>query len=124
MLRKEIIPDKTILKDVNKRLARTGMGSRCRIVATVRGGQVTLTGQMQYENQRRARRAGGQPSRRDQGRHRPDVRDAAQDPVRTAQAQWRGRKSLRLDEGNACRLRETLPACRAAPESAKDACLE
>ena len=53
MLRKETIPDKTILKDVNKRLARTGMGSRCRIAATVRGGQVTLTGQMQYENQRR-----------------------------------------------------------------------
>jgi osmotically-inducible protein OsmY len=53
MLRKETIPDKTILKDVNKRLARTGMGSRCRIVATVRGGLVTLTGQMQYENQRR-----------------------------------------------------------------------
>jgi len=53
MLRKETIPDKTILKDVNKRLARSGMGSRCRIVATVSGGQVTLTGQMQYENQRR-----------------------------------------------------------------------
>ena len=29
------------------------MGSRCRVAATVRGGQVTLTGQMQYENQRR-----------------------------------------------------------------------
>ena len=53
MLRKETIPDKTVLKDVNKRLARTGMGSRCKISATVRSGQVTLTGQLQYENQRR-----------------------------------------------------------------------
>jgi len=53
MFGRERIPDKTILKDVNKRLMRTGMGSRCRVTATVRGGQVTLTGQMQYENQRR-----------------------------------------------------------------------
>jgi len=53
MFGREKVPDKTILKDVNKRLMRTGMGSRCRVTATVRGGQVTLTGQMQYENQRR-----------------------------------------------------------------------
>jgi osmotically-inducible protein OsmY len=53
MLRQQSIPDKTILKDVNKRLTRTGMGSRCRVAVTVRGGQVTLSGQMQYENQRR-----------------------------------------------------------------------
>jgi osmotically-inducible protein OsmY len=52
MFGKESIPDKTILKDVNKRLAKTGMG-RCRITATVRGGQVTLAGELQYESQRR-----------------------------------------------------------------------
>jgi osmotically-inducible protein OsmY len=45
--------DKTILKDVNKGLARTGLGSRCRVAAAVRSGQVTLTGQLQYEHQRR-----------------------------------------------------------------------
>jgi osmotically-inducible protein OsmY len=64
MFGREKVPDKTILKDVNKRLARTGMGARCRVTATIRGGQVTLSGQMQYENQRRpivqaVNRAGG-----------------------------------------------------------------
>jgi len=53
MFGRETTPDKTILKDVNKRLARSGVGSRCRVTATVSRGQVTLTGQMQYENQRR-----------------------------------------------------------------------
>lgn len=53
MFGRETVPDKTILKDVNKRRMRTGMGSRCRVTATVRSGQVTLSGQMQYENQRR-----------------------------------------------------------------------
>lgn len=52
MFGKESISDKTILKDVNKQLAKTGMG-RSRITATVRGGQVTLTGQLQHERQRR-----------------------------------------------------------------------
>ncbi|OHB76784.1 MAG: hypothetical protein A2W31_12610 [Planctomycetes bacterium RBG_16_64_10] len=53
MLRRNSIPDKTILSDISKRLARTGIGSGCRIMATIRGGQVTLTGQLQYETQRR-----------------------------------------------------------------------
>jgi len=53
MLRKEPVSDKTILKKVNQRLTRTGMGSRCRVTVTVRGGQVFLSGTLQYENQRR-----------------------------------------------------------------------
>jgi osmotically-inducible protein OsmY len=52
MFGKESISDKTILRDVNKQLAKTGMG-RSRISATVRGGQVTLTGQLQHERQQR-----------------------------------------------------------------------
>ena len=53
MLRKEPVPDRTILKDVNKRLLRTGLGARCRVAAAVRNGQVTLSGNIQYESQRR-----------------------------------------------------------------------
>lgn len=53
MLRNDKIPDAAILKDVNKRLGRTGMGARTRIAVAVRSGEVTLTGQLQYENQRR-----------------------------------------------------------------------
>jgi osmotically-inducible protein OsmY len=53
MLHRKSIPDKTILRDVHRRLAKTGIGSRYQVVATVRGGQVTLTGQLQYANQRR-----------------------------------------------------------------------
>ena len=53
MLRNEPVPDKTILKKVNQRLMKTGLGSRCRITATVRSGQVSLSGNIQYENQRR-----------------------------------------------------------------------
>jgi osmotically-inducible protein OsmY len=52
MFGKESISDKTILRDINKQLAKTGMG-RSRISATVRGGQVTLTGQLLDERQRR-----------------------------------------------------------------------
>ena len=52
MFGKETISDKTILRNVNKQLAKTGMG-RSRISATVRGGQVTLTGQLEHERQRR-----------------------------------------------------------------------
>lgn len=52
MLRNETVPDKTILKNVNQRLMRTGMGARCRVAVTVSRGQVSLSGNIQYENQR------------------------------------------------------------------------
>ena len=45
------IPDKTILKDVNKKLMRTGTQSK--VTASVSSGYVTLRGVLQYENQRR-----------------------------------------------------------------------
>ena len=52
------VPDKTLLQQVNKKLAQAGMTSH--ITATVSGGYVTLTGTLQYANQRRliARKAG------------------------------------------------------------------
>jgi len=43
--------DKALLKDVNKRLMRTG--TQTKITASVIGGRVTLTGTLQYEHQRR-----------------------------------------------------------------------
>jgi len=43
--------DKTLLKDVNKRLMRNS--SQTKITASVDGGRVTLTGTLQYEHQRR-----------------------------------------------------------------------
>ena len=45
--------DKTILKKVNQNLGRMGSGSRSQVKATVRNGQVTVSGNIQYESQRR-----------------------------------------------------------------------
>jgi osmotically-inducible protein OsmY len=42
--------DKTLMKSVTRRLQRTG--SQSRVTAAVQGGTVTLTGKLQYENQR------------------------------------------------------------------------
>ncbi len=53
MLHKKPGSDKTILKKVNQRLARASLGSRSRVIAAVRNGHVTLSGSIQYENQRR-----------------------------------------------------------------------
>ncbi|MBN2293936.1 MAG: BON domain-containing protein [Pirellulales bacterium] len=53
MLHKRFESDKTILKKINQRLSRTSIGSQSQITATVRNGQVTLSGSIQYENQRR-----------------------------------------------------------------------
>jgi len=53
MLRKGSASDKATLKKVNQRLARASLGSRSRVTAAVRTGKVTLSGGIQYENQRR-----------------------------------------------------------------------
>ena len=45
--------DKTLLQQVNKRLMRTGTGGTTRVTASVRRGDVTLTGTLQYEIQRK-----------------------------------------------------------------------
>jgi osmotically-inducible protein OsmY len=46
------IPDKTLLQTVNRRLDRTGISSQSKVTAAVQRGAVTLTGKLQYENQR------------------------------------------------------------------------
>jgi osmotically-inducible protein OsmY len=45
--------DKTLLQQVNKRLARSGTGGKTRVTASVRRGDVTLSGTLQYEMQRK-----------------------------------------------------------------------
>lgn len=45
------IPDKTLIRAINKKLMRTG--TQTKVIATVSSGYVTLTGVLQYENQRR-----------------------------------------------------------------------
>ena len=47
------IPDKTVLKQVVQKLMRSGTGSRSRVTAAVRNGDLTLTGTLQYEHERR-----------------------------------------------------------------------
>ena len=45
------VPDKTLLRDVNKKLLRAG--TQTKVSASVSGGCLTLTGTLQYEIQRR-----------------------------------------------------------------------
>ncbi len=46
------VPDQALLKTVNRRLVRTGTGSQSKVTAAVQRGTVTLSGKLQYENQR------------------------------------------------------------------------
>ncbi len=52
MFGKKQIPDKTLLKEVDKKLMRAG--SQTKITAFVNGGIVTLRGALTQEHQRRA----------------------------------------------------------------------
>ena len=47
------IPDKTLLKQVIQKLARSGNSSQSHVTATVRSGDLTLTGILKYEHERR-----------------------------------------------------------------------
>ena len=53
MVRFNEIPAKAILQKLNQRLARIASGSRNNITATVNNGDVTLSGTIQFEHQRR-----------------------------------------------------------------------
>jgi osmotically-inducible protein OsmY len=46
--------DRTIVQQVTQRLATRGLRSPCRIDVQSRGGEVTLTGSIQYPHQRSA----------------------------------------------------------------------
>jgi osmotically-inducible protein OsmY len=48
------VPDKTIERKVAQRLGRAGLGSQSRITVAVRNGQVTISGTLQYDTQRRS----------------------------------------------------------------------
>jgi osmotically-inducible protein OsmY len=51
MFSRNEVPDKELLKTVNRKLSRSG-GSQSRITATIQKGVVTLSGKIAYENQR------------------------------------------------------------------------
>lgn len=53
MSRDNQVPDKTVLSNVNKKMAMKGTGSK-KVAASVRGGDVTLTGTIAFEYERRA----------------------------------------------------------------------
>jgi BON domain len=53
MLRKQVVPDKVLLKQVNQRLMRAGLGASCSVRVSVKSGQVTLSGTIQRDLQRR-----------------------------------------------------------------------
>ncbi|MBN1591393.1 MAG: BON domain-containing protein [Pirellulales bacterium] len=53
MLRQGFRTDKAILQKVNQHLGRMSFGSHCLVNATIRDGRVTLSGNIQYEHQRR-----------------------------------------------------------------------
>ena len=52
MFQKNIIPDRSIDQKVGQQLASHGMKPPCKVVASSKGGTVTLTGKIQYEHQR------------------------------------------------------------------------
>ena len=54
MLRKKVVPDKDIIKKVNQRLARTGLGTQLPIKVEVHNGTVVLSGTIEFEYQRRS----------------------------------------------------------------------
>ena len=50
-MRNEPVPDKRIVQKVTQRLSRTGT-SQCKVTVAVRSGQVSLCGEIRFENQR------------------------------------------------------------------------
>ena len=52
MFGKNDVPDKELLKMVNRKLSRSGGGSQTRVAVAIQRGTVTLSGKIQYENQR------------------------------------------------------------------------
>jgi osmotically-inducible protein OsmY len=47
------VPDKRISQKVEQRVSRAGLGSQSKIKVLVRNGDVTLSGTLQYDSQRR-----------------------------------------------------------------------
>jgi osmotically-inducible protein OsmY len=53
MQRSDQVPDKRVSQKVQQRLSRTGLGSQSKITVQIRNGDVTISGALQYETQRR-----------------------------------------------------------------------
>ena len=53
MQRSDQVPDKRVSQKVQQRLSRTGLGSQSKITVHIRNGDVTISGALQYETQRR-----------------------------------------------------------------------
>jgi osmotically-inducible protein OsmY len=53
MQRSGQVPDRQISQKVEQRVSRAGLGSQAKIAVQVRNGDVTLSGNLQYETQRR-----------------------------------------------------------------------
>jgi osmotically-inducible protein OsmY len=54
MLRKDKVPDSKITQQVNQKLSGGGLRPPSRVTVTSSNGDVTLTGNIQYEHQRQA----------------------------------------------------------------------
>jgi osmotically-inducible protein OsmY len=54
MQAKKQIPDKVLAQKVSQRLSRVGMSTTCQISVLCQNGDVTLSGTLQFEQQRRA----------------------------------------------------------------------
>ncbi len=48
-----VVPDKTLLRNVVQRLSRIGAGKPSQVTATVRSGDVTMSGTIAHEHERR-----------------------------------------------------------------------
>jgi osmotically-inducible protein OsmY len=53
MQRSGQVPDKRISQKVEQRVSRAGLGSQAKITVQVRNGDVTLSGTLQYDRERR-----------------------------------------------------------------------
>jgi osmotically-inducible protein OsmY len=53
MQRSGQVPDKRISQKVEQHISRAGLGSHTKVKVTIRNGDVTLSGTLQYETQRR-----------------------------------------------------------------------
>ncbi len=53
MLHKQVVPDKVLVTKVTQRLGRAGLGAGCKVRVTAKNGQVTLSGTIQRDLQRR-----------------------------------------------------------------------
>ena len=52
MTLRNVIPDKTLLRNITQKLARVGTGTPSHVTTTVRNGEATLSGTIGFEHER------------------------------------------------------------------------